>query len=687
MFVFQLAQKDEQKTEQTGLPSVLLTVKKVTADLGPSCPLILARTIVKSSNPNETLIKVKKAFEDLSYLGSSPKTPSRIFENEFFVSFFLKNPEKFVDTIQSIPNPTFLFYTLEKLLGGSSQIGKLLFDNDLFSDFVDAAMDYTGVMLYQLLDRVKLSAFIKNPPKFLGELKAKREELDLLQSEKVAALKTLSTPILEGTVQWYRSNVPWSVVGIGVGPLFNVHTFAKFPYTEMSAYLDLAKKSSLRILYPAGGAHLAPLEMAVRFQQINPDLKVTFTYTEIDPSTPNLFLATAKQAKGAITVLGKSEQDFGTEGKEITIKLLVFGKPVDVVYALNRSSNFDPYFRKEDVFDSDIFLSHDSFDSYKDDYHAGQFGGWGLTTALSKVISLSAIRKTPKIFVFEDYGWASTGVYPPTIYTDILPGKVNLVNGRFGCLSNGNHSAGAVIYYPNFNTQTVDSRDYSAFKIGALLTSVMLNSKRTTGQFPFDVQEKIYLQAIANTPPSADLFTNLGLFYLEYGSDLSLLIPEPVFTATVDKLLKADPKNASLYLLRATFYDQQEKYQKALPAYTKAIALDPENLSIYVSRERVYEKLGHYQAALSDYIKILKSGYLESHHGIWFRPSYHEIASKTIIDAITKRPSDPILHYILAISYAQAGKPKDALREYEKALRLDPYNLELTYDLTAHLPY
>lgn len=65
--------------------------------------------------------------------------------------------------------------------------------------------------------------------------------------------------------------------------------------------------------------------------------------------------------------------------------------------------------------------------------------------------------------------------------------------------------------------------------------------------------------------------------------------------------LRLDPKNADLYLKRATLNDLAEHYQEAYEDLSECLKLNPHNDTIFIKRGLVLERLGRYDEALKDF--------------------------------------------------------------------------------------
>jgi len=99
---------------------------------------------------------------------------------------------------------------------------------------------------------------------------------------------------------------------------------------------------------------------------------------------------------------------------------------------------------------------------------------------------------------------------------------------------------------------------------------------------------------------------------------------------------------------------KEEKYQEALIAYSRAISLDATNPVFYCNRAAAYSRLGDYQKAADDCKMSLR-----------YDPSYSKAYGR------------------LGIAYSKLNNPKAALDAYQKAIDLDPDNVDYQNNMSV----
>ena len=140
---------------------------------------------------------------------------------------------------------------------------------------------------------------------------------------------------------------------------------------------------------------------------------------------------------------------------------------------------------------------------------------------------------------------------------------------------------------------------------------------------------------------------------------------------------------ASNYNNRAFMYFYIGRYSDALTDINKAIAIDP-NASFYDTRGTIYRAMDDYDKAISDYSEAIR---LNSNNAIfWMNRSlaYYwknnnsaaRNADQNTAFKISTR--DAAQAYVdIAINWANTGFYEDAVRMFNNALELDPYNRDI----------
>ena len=184
----------------------------------------------------------------------------------------------------------------------------------------------------------------------------------------------------------------------------------------------------------------------------------------------------------------------------------------------------------------------------------------------------------------------------------------------------------------------LDPKDASAYNnLGLVLSDLGKKEEAITA----------FRKAIELDPKYALAYNNLGIVLSDLGKK------EEAITA-YRKAIKLNSKLAPIYVnlgLVLSDLADLEKKEEAIKAYRKAIELDPKLAYAYVNLGLVLSDLEKKEEAIKAYLKAL---------------SLPEDTSGTPTTAHT------LAHNNLGWIYQQQGKLKEALAEYEAALKIDP---------------
>lgn len=140
-------------------------------------------------------------------------------------------------------------------------------------------------------------------------------------------------------------------------------TFDSLAKTVSGALPNLKSTRHLQVLYPGSGAHLAPLITAFRMIDQATIDQATFVYTEIKEEALkylSMYLSWMVKEGIADAFNVSAPTLFETEiesGKEFHLNLVYGGKPVHILFALNRSG--ESYYREEYLHNADLVIIHD----------------------------------------------------------------------------------------------------------------------------------------------------------------------------------------------------------------------------------------------------------------------------------------------------------------------------------------
>ncbi len=270
------------------------------------------------------------------------------------------------------------------------------------------------------------------------------------------------------------------------------------------------KNSSINILYPGGGSHIAVLKLGQELTQLNSSIKdINFFITDISEDALNQ----TRQYIKAMAEEVLEEKIVFTHGYEMVLSFLDKDSGVNykITYALDRSDfNFDMdfdilpegrilYYRQSYFDDADIVIHHDSSNDRQ------------VSTFISDFM-LSLQRSTslkPKAFLFEDLNRFNDLKMEQAgsiwINYNLLKGKKVLFDTDFGCRKDDplcdieeDHLGeakyrGMVVFYPD----TDFWKSLNSKEIKSLIMLSTLNTYPDTGAYNPD---GIYMLILNNNP-------------------------------------------------------------------------------------------------------------------------------------------------------------------------------------------
>jgi len=167
------------------------------------------------------------------------------------------------------------------------------------------------------------------------------------------------------------------------------------------------------------------------------------------------------------------------------------------------------------------------------------------------------------------------------------------------------------------------------------------------------------------------------------------------YEAVADELRKAaalKPKDAKLEFKTAEIYSLAGKPEQALEAVDRALAVEPRNLE-YLRARAVYAGwLGKTAIAGATYVRIIEivPGDEDALVGLaqaasaTGQPADRAAFAETMRKAAALKPNDAALQFRSAQAYSIADNPKMALEAVNRALALDPKNLEYLRDRASY---
>jgi len=130
-------------------------------------------------------------------------------------------------------------------------------------------------------------------------------------------------------------------------------------------------------------------------------------------------------------------------------------------------------------------------------------------------------------------------------------------------------------------------------------------------------------------------------------------------------------------------YHLNKEYDKAIEAYTKAIAIDPNYAGAYIGLGNAYNNKGQYDRAIEDYNKAIAidPNLAKAYNNRGFaygEKGQYDRAMQDYNKAIALDPNLAKVYGNRGIAYGKKGQYDRAMQDYNKAIALDP-NLAAAY--------
>lgn len=158
-------------------------------------------------------------------------------------------------------------------------------------------------------------------------------------------------------------------------------------------------------------------------------------------------------------------------------------------------------------------------------------------------------------------------------------------------------------------------------------------AQRRLGKIP--AAFKSYESALIAHPASPTAYANLGALHYQKGSKTKAL-------EYLDKGLKVDAENAEMYLTRAKVYESLGKKDLAEKDLKHVLTFDAKNIFAKTGLANFKKRNGDLEGSLKDYNQLL-----------------------------TEKP-ESLLYNGRAEVYLKLKKPKEALADIEKSIKIDP---------------
>src|SRR3990170_5551095 len=188
-------------------------------------------------------------------------------------------------------------------------------------------------------------------------------------------------------------------------------------------------------------------------------------------------------------------------------------------------------------------------------------------------------------------------------------------------------------------------------------------------------KQKEYAKA-ADTLSAADWFKKGRQYWLNKEYDKAI----EAFTSAI----ALDPNDAVAYNNRGVVYGRDKgQYDRAIEDFNKAIQLDPNDAAAYNNRGLAYDDKGQYDRAIEDYNKAIAldpnlAAAYNNRGNAYGSKGQHDRAIEDFNKAIELDPNDAVAYNNRGFAYDNKGQHDRAIEDYNKAIQLNP-NDALTY--------
>ena len=138
-----------------------------------------------------------------------------------------------------------------------------------------------------------------------------------------------------------------------------------------------------------------------------------------------------------------------------------------------------------------------------------------------------------------------------------------------------------------------------------------------------------------------------------------------------------DPNDALSYNSRGYAYGKKGQYDRALEDFNEALALNPNSAKVYNNRGVAYNDKGQHDRALEDYNKAiaLNPNYADAYYNrgnSYGKKGQYDRAIEDFNEAIALNPNDALYYNSRGYAYANKGQYDRAIEDFNKAIALNP---------------
>ena len=196
-----------------------------------------------------------------------------------------------------------------------------------------------------------------------------------------------------------------------------------------------------------------------------------------------------------------------------------------------------------------------------------------------------------------------------------------------------------------------------------------------------DAAERVIDSVLSKEPGNLEaLLAKAGLRLLDRSFDSAL--------AFVERAVAANPTSALAHFARGKVLLAKQQPEEAKKAFNEAVRLNPRAAAAHVELARLHLQAGAAETSVGLASEALK---MDPHsgdarfvlaRGLMARGQLDE-AEGLLKDLVAARPASALLHAHMGLLYAARNNPPAASAEFERALALDPLQLEAVSGLVA----
>jgi len=197
-----------------------------------------------------------------------------------------------------------------------------------------------------------------------------------------------------------------------------------------------------------------------------------------------------------------------------------------------------------------------------------------------------------------------------------------------------------------------------------------------------EIGQQLFKEAIGLDPGYANGYVVLGWTYRHEAFWGWTKTPEQSREKALElaeKAISLDPLSGAPYALKAFVYGDIRQFDKAIENGKKALRLDPNNADINYIYGNVLNEAGEFKKGIPMLQKAIRLGpippwYYQARLGFaYFWTGQKREARVAFMRAVDRSPGNAIAYVALGRALIAAGKPGEAVVEFDKALSLNPH--------------